>query len=61
MAGRYVCFVVPSFEVVHDSELSAKVFFSKHLIHQTAEVMHLVVIDGDEDRAVVGEQLAQEL
>ena len=36
-------------------------FSSPNLIHQRPQMMHLVVVDGDEDRAVVGQQLAQEL
>ena len=33
----------------------------KHLIHQHLEVMPLVVVDGDPDRAIVAQQLAQQL
>ena len=38
-----------------------EVLLPENLVHQTAQVMNLVVVDRHEDRAVFSEQLAQEL
>ena len=38
-----------------------EILFPEHLVHQEPEPMHLVVVDRDEDRAVVGEQFPQQL
>jgi hypothetical protein len=38
-----------------------EILLAKHFIHQTAKPVHFVVVDGDEDRAVVAEEFAQQL
>ena len=38
-----------------------EVLLPEHLVHQGPQPVDLVVVDGDEDRAVVAEQLAQQL
>ena len=49
------------FSTFFPNYLDNKVLLPKHLIHQRPQMMHLIVINRDEDRAVVGQQLAQEL
>ena len=37
-----------------------KILPSENLVHDDLEVMDLVVVDGDPDRAVLGEEVAEE-
>ena len=42
-------------------ERSDEVLLAEHLVHQQAQPVAFVVVDGDEDRAVVAQQLPQKL
>ena len=52
---------VPRRKVLLPDDGRQEIFDAEYLVHQRAQVMDLMVVDGDEDGAVGTEQLAQQL
>ena len=55
MCSRDVLTVVSTLKIVHDWYLTRKAFFSKHLVHQQPQVMHLVVVARHKDHSVIAQ------
>ena len=55
--GEKFCVILARFL---PDKLRYKIFFPKNFVHQHPQVMHLIIVDADENHAVFAQKIARE-
>ena len=61
MSCRNKLGIASAFQIIHDGNIRDKIFSPEDFVADDFEVMSLLVVDGNKNRAVVGEEVAQKL